>query len=96
MQAMLMVDWICLYCYSLIFYVPATLLCLIPVEAVIWTVLAVATGLSALLVVRNVAAPLMASETTAVGNRSGALIMAILGVHVIFLLVLKLAFYHHG
>lgn len=93
MQALYMVDWICLYGYSLLPYIPATLLCLIPVSVMVWISLAAATAVSAVLVLRNVAGPLLASDVSQ--TRSGPLLLAILGVHIIFLLTLKLVFYHH-
>eukprot|EP00542_Grammatophora_oceanica_P020617 CAMPEP_0194047362 /NCGR_PEP_ID=MMETSP0009_2-20130614/24188_1 /TAXON_ID=210454 /ORGANISM="Grammatophora oceanica, Strain CCMP 410" /LENGTH=344 /DNA_ID=CAMNT_0038692953 /DNA_START=10 /DNA_END=1044 /DNA_ORIENTATION=+ len=95
MQALMMVDWICLYGYSMIFYIPTTLLCLLPVEILIWCFLAVATGASCLLVLRNVAAPLLGADSG--GSKSGPLLMCVMGCHAIFFLVLKLTFYrvHH-
>jgi hypothetical protein len=92
MQAMLMVDWICLYGYAMVIYLPTTLLCLVPIHAWIWMCLLAATCASGLLVVRNVAAPLLSSDTA--GNKAGPLLMAIMGTHLIFFVVLKLAFYH--
>lgn len=91
MQALALVDWVCLYGYSMVPYGPATCLCLIPVEIVIWISLAVATAISAILVLRNVAGPLLASDVSQ--GKSGPLLLAILGSHVILLLTLKLAFY---
>jgi len=91
MQALGLVDWVCLYGYSFVAFVPATCLCLIPSEVVIWVSLAVATALSAILVLRNVAGPLLASDVSQ--SKSGPLLLAILGSHVILLLTLKLAFY---
>ena len=91
MQAMHMVEWICLYGYSLVGFLPATLLCLIPFELWVWFCLTAATVTSGLLIVRNVAAPLLSSD--AVGNKAGPILMAIMGSHVIFLIVVKLVFY---
>lgn len=91
MHALGLVDWVCLYGYGMVPYVPATLLCLIPVELVIWISLGIATGVSAVLILRNVAGPLLASDVSQ--SKSGPLLLAILGSHVILLLTLKLAFY---
>jgi hypothetical protein len=91
MQALRLVDWVCLYGYSMVPFLPATLLCLIPVELVIWISLAIATAVSAILILRNVAGPLLASDVSQ--SKSGPLLLAILGTHVILLLTLKLAFY---
>lgn len=92
MQSLLrLVDWICLYGYSMLPFLPATLLCLIPVEIVIWISLGIATGISVVLILRNVAGPLLACDVSQ--SKSGPLLLAILGTHVILLLTLKLAFY---
>lgn len=91
MQALGLVDWVCLYGYSMVPFLPATLLCLIPVELVVWVSLAIATAVSAILILRNVAGPLLASDVSQ--SKSGPLLLAILGTHVILLLTLELAFY---
>ena len=91
MQALRLVDWVCLYGYSFVSFAPATCLCLIPSEVVGWISLGVATAISAILVLRNVAGPLLASDVTQ--TKSGPLLLAILGTHVILLVTLKLAFY---
>ena len=72
---------------------PATVLCLIPVAIVEWISLSVATFISVVFILRNVAGPLLAADVTQ--TKSGPLLLAILGTHVILLLTLKLAFYHH-
>lgn len=94
-QSLKLVEWVCLYGYAMVVYMPASLLCLIPVEVVIWVVLGVATGVSVVLILRNVAGPLLASDYVSgqSSSKSGPLLLAILGSHVILLLTLKLAFY---
>mmetsp|Transcript_16231 Transcript_16231/g.23873 ORF Transcript_16231/g.23873 Transcript_16231/m.23873 type:complete len:328 (-) Transcript_16231:316-1299(-) len=91
MQALMMVDWICLYGYSMVPYLPSTLLCLIPFHPWIWICLIVATVMSLLLVARNVASTLLAADTGS--NKAGPLLMAIIATHIIFFIVLKLTFY---
>lgn len=91
MQALLLVDWVCLYGYSMVVYIPATLLCLIPLQIFIWVVLAVATAVSALLVVRNVATPLLGADAQA--NKAGPILIAMLCAHAILFLILKFAFF---
>ncbi|KAI2496520.1 Rab GTPase binding protein [Fragilaria crotonensis] len=91
MQALMLVDWICLYGYSMVAYLPATILCLIPWHPWMWICLTVATAMSGLLVVRNVAAPLLAADSTA--NKAGPILLAVIASHLIFLLVLKIVFY---
>jgi len=92
MQCLMMVDWICLYGYSMVPYIPSTLFCLIPSHAWIWICLIITTGVSGGLVVRNVASALLAADTTS--NKAGPILIAVMVSHVIFLLVLKLTFYN--
>jgi hypothetical protein len=91
MQALMMVDWICLYGYSMVPYLPATLLCLVPWHPWMWLCLTVATVMSGSLVLRNVAAPLLAADT--MGNKAAPILLAVMASHVIFLLILKITFY---
>lgn len=94
MNALLLVEWVCLYGYSLCPYLPAVVLCVIPVGIVSWVLLSVATAASCLLVVRNVAHPLLASD--AGQAKAPPIILAILGSSVVFLLFLKFTFYHYA
>jgi protein YIPF1/2 len=93
MQALYLTEWVCLYGYSFVPFMPATILCLIPLVIVEWISLSLATAISAIFILRNVAGPLLAADVTQ--QKSGPLLLAILGTHVILLLTLKLAFYHH-
>jgi hypothetical protein len=93
MQALLLVDWVCLYGYSLVPFMPAVVICIIPFGLVSWITLLLATGVSCSLVVRNVAAPLLSSD---VGQaKASPILLAILGTHGIFFFFLKFSFYHH-
>lgn len=93
------VDLICLYGYSLVPYIPTTWICVAPVGWLQWLSLCISTLISGMLVLRNVTGPIL--ESSAVGGgvgqqgKSGGLIMAVIGCHFIFFLVMKLAFYHH-
>jgi len=90
-----LVDLICFYGYSLVAYLPVTWVCIVPIHAVQWTSLGVATVLSGVLVVRNVIGPILESATGPSGQRkSGGLIMSVIGCHFVFYVVIKLAFYH--
>ena len=91
MQALLLVDWICLYGYSMVPYFPATLLCIIPFQPVIFVVLALATAMSVLLVIRNSASALLGADAQA--NKAGPLLLAILAGHVVLFFILKFGFY---
>ena len=93
MQALLLVEWVCLYGYSLVPFLPAVVLCIIPFGIVSWIFLLMATIVSCSLIVRNVAAPLLSSD---VGQaKAPPVLLAILGTHIIFFLFLKFSFYHH-
>ena len=93
MQALQLAEWVCLYGYSLVPFVPAVFLCIIPFGLVSWICLMAATLVSCCLVVRNVAAPLLSSD---VGQaKAPPLLMVILGSHAVFFLTLKFYFYHH-
>ena len=90
-----LVDMICFYGYSLVAYLPVTWVCIVPIHAVQWISLGIATTLSGMLVVRNIMGPILESATGSSGQgKSGGLIMSVMGCHFVFYLVMKLAFYH--
>jgi protein YIPF1/2 len=91
MQALMLVDWICIYGYSMVPYLPATILCLIPWHPWMWLCLVGATVTSGSLILRNIAGPLLSADT--LGNKTGPLVLAIIACHIIFLLILKVSFY---
>ena len=92
-QAILLVDWVCLYGYSLTPFLPAVLLSVIPFSIISWICLLLATLVSCSLIVRNVAAPLLSSD---VGQaKAPPLILGILGAHFIFFVMIKYGFFHH-
>lgn len=93
MEALSLVEWECLYGYSLVPYIPAVLLCVIPIGIFSWAFLIMATLVSCSLVVRNVSAPLL--STDAGQTKAPPIILGILGVHIIFFFVVKFTFYHH-
>ena len=64
--------------------------------------LGVATLLSGMLVLRNVVGSILASSRGGANiggggmqGKSGGLIMCLVGCHLVFFVVVKLAFYHH-
>jgi len=92
-QALLLVEWVCLYGYSLVPFLPAVLLCIIPFGIVSWIFLSMASVVSCSLVIRNVAVPMLASD---VGHaKAPPVLLAIMGSHIIFFLFLKFSFYHY-
>jgi hypothetical protein len=86
------VDIVSVYGYSLVPYIPATILCLVPSVWLEWLFLFVATVMSLMLVLRNVVTPLMRNGPQ---RWSGPISMCIVMCHFIFFLVLKLVFYRH-
>lgn len=96
-------DLICLYGYSLVPYLPVTWICILPYNWVQWSVLGVATLFSGMLVLRNVVGSILVESRrggavlggAGVQGKSGGLIMCLVGCHLVFFLVMKLAFYHH-
>jgi protein YIPF1/2 len=94
MKALTLAEWVCLYGYSLVPFLPVAVLSIIPVGIVSWVLLAAATAVSVLLVVRNVAHPLLAND---IGQaKAPPIILIILGTHIVFFLFLKFSFYHHS
>ncbi|CAB9509205.1 Protein YIPF1 [Seminavis robusta] len=94
LQALTLPEWICYYGYSMVPYLPASILCTIPVNFIAWIVLMAATAASGLLVLRNASTPLLASDATA--QKAPPLILAILVAHFIFFVAMGVTFYHHG
>lgn len=94
-----MVEMICLYGYSLVPYLPATWICIAPYDWARWLSLGMATVVSGMLVLRNLMGGILTasggSAGGGMGGKGGGLIMALMGCHFVFLLVMKLAFYHH-
>ena len=74
-------------------FFPATVLCMIPVEALEWIFLLAATAVSAILILRNVARPIL--ETSSNQQRAGPILIFIMVAHILFFLVLKFTFYYH-
>jgi hypothetical protein len=94
MEALSLVEWTCLYGYSLTPFLPAVVLCVIPFGILSWVFLLAAAVVSGSLILRNVAAPMLSTD---VGQaKAPPLILAILGTHLIFFLVVKFTFFHHS
>lgn len=85
-------DLNCIYGYSLVPFIPVTILCMLPFVLFEWLILALATAWSGLLVLRNVAGPLIRTGNT---QWSGPLCMFIMACHFIFCTVVKFHFYKH-
>jgi len=94
LAALTWAEWICYYGYSMVPFLPASILCIIPVNFIAWLVLFAASGASVLLILRNASTPLLASDQTA--QKAPSLILAILVAHFIFFVTMGATFYHHG
>jgi len=102
-----LVDLVALYGYSLVPYLIASLLCLIPSSFIEWVVLGAATGMSLLLILRNIAGPLIRyvhqstqgqpyeSGGNALEKLVGSFLMVLIGFHVVLFLIMKFTFYYH-
>jgi len=85
--------WVCCYGYSMTSVLLGALVAWwLPYELWHWIVLAVAAAASGLLIVRNLSTPLLAQDA-ANHAKAAPVLLAILGAHVIYLLVLKITFY---
>jgi hypothetical protein len=92
---LLWVDLVCLYGYSLVPFVPATILCLLPSIVLEWILLLSATVISVLLILRNISSPVLRSSDTHARSYASGVLTAVMLIHLAFVLVLKYGFYHH-
>lgn len=84
-------DLVSLYGYSLVPYIPMTIMCLVPSLILEWIFLLCASVLSLLLILRNVIGPVVRTSMA----WSGPISIGIMGCHFIFTVVLKYTFYRH-
>merc|ERR1740124_2093950 len=101
-QPISLIDIITLYGYSLVPYIFATILCLVPSTFVEWVALAAATGLSLLLIIRNITGPLVRNVQADGGGAAGrgeklvgSFLMLVVGCHIVLFFVMKFLFYRH-
>lgn len=95
MNALSWAEWVCFYGYSMVPFLPASLLCIIPSNILAWVILGVASAASCLLVLRNASSPILAADPSGV-QKAMPIIIAILACHFIFFVSLGITFYHHG
>jgi len=87
-----LVTAISIYGYSLLSYIPATLLCLIPSEFVTWISFLVASMISSLVLVRNVGPVIL---TYNVNPQHVPIALGLLGCsQLLFMLIIKLSFFY--
>lgn len=83
---------LCVYGYSLLYFVPATLLCLIPSDLLAWMAFLGAAVVSSLFLVRNLGPSIL---TYSIARQHVPLVLAALGcVQLVFMLSLKLSFFY--
>lgn len=86
--------WVCCYGYSATAILLGALTAWwLPYELWHWIVLAAAAAASGLLILRNLSAPLLSQDVGGHHAKAGPVLLALLGAHVIYLLVLKITFY---
>ena len=84
-----LITLICLYGYSLLTFIPATLLCLLPSSLITWLALLAASSLSSLFLLRNLA-PVILQHAAA---QKQIFLPALAILQLIFTLILKFSFY---
>lgn len=84
-------ELISLYGYSLVPYIPITILCLLPSVILEWIFLLSASILSLLFVLRNLGGAVVRTSRA----WGGPIMMAVMGCHIVFYFVLKWTFYRH-
>ncbi|KAL7559744.1 hypothetical protein ACA910_002737 [Epithemia clementina (nom. ined.)] len=93
MPAISWAMWVCVYGYSQVAYMPATILIgVLPFELISWCSLLAASAASVLLILRNLSTPLMAQDS-ADNSKAAPVILAILGFHTIYFIALKFWFF---
>lgn len=85
------IDMVSLYGYSLVPYLPMTIMCLIPSLLLEWIFLICASALSISLILRNIVGPVIRTSMA----WSGPISLGIMGFHFVFMMVLKFTFYRH-
>lgn len=82
----------CAYGYAMTGYIPMAALCVLPMEAVRWSVVGVATAISAMFLLLNFRGPIV----EATGPRAVPLLLTLGGLHLGLGLALKLYFFHYS
>lgn len=86
--------WVCVYGYSQMpFMVASILVCIFPIHILTWLLMILAAVASGMLVLRNLSTPLMGQEAVGSNSKAAPIILAMLGAHIIYLFVIKLTFY---
>lgn len=82
----------CAYGYALAAYIPMAALCVLPMEAVRWSLVGAATAVSGTFIVLNFRAPVV----EAVGVKAVPVLFAMVALHAALGLALKLYFFHYS
>jgi len=85
-----LVTFMCIYGYSLVAFIPATILCLVPSELVSWLAFMAACGISCLFLIRNIAPTIIDYLPR---NYVTGLLGGLVATQVLFMLMLKFEFF---
>jgi protein YIPF1/2 len=88
-----LVELISIYGYSLVPYLPATILCLVPSIMLEWVILVTATILSLLLVLRNIMGSIFMHQEYR--SKAASVSLLVCFCHVVLCFIFKFKFYHH-
>ncbi|KYQ93520.1 Yip1 domain-containing protein [Tieghemostelium lacteum] len=84
-----LLDMLCIYGYTLFIYIPASILCVVPLQLVQWIIVGIAALVSGAFLVTNIFTPLKEDFT-----KRGIIICAVIGaLHLGLALLLKLYFF---
>ena len=84
-----LISIICLYGYSMLLFIPAALVCLVPSATVAWIAMFCAAAASSLFLLRN-----LAPEVVSQARKSAAMVLGSIGIiPVVFMLILKLSYF---
>lgn len=90
-MALNLVTCLCIYGYSLLYFIPATLLCLIPSELLAWMAFLAAAVVSALFLMRNLGPRILSYS---IPRQHVPLVLAGLGaVQLVFMMTIKISFF---
>lgn len=82
----------CAYGYAMGVYIPMAALCVLPMEAVRWSLVMTATATSGLFLALNFRVPIV----NAAGAKAVPVLLLVLGAHAVLGLSLKLYFFHYS
>ena len=79
-----LLEFVCIYGYSMFIFIPTSIACVVPVEAVKWTLSMLAFGISGSFIVLNIWTPAKEANRGAAVFLCGAIILCHLGLTLLF------------